>query len=167
MYYATDCHISAKSQGQTQVSSPLNARDENVGFMGPLKNNGFRMKKKKILYIEDDTDIADIVVEIMRFEEYEVIIDNGKLMYKHLKEHDIGLILMDEGLSWCWGSTLCKELRERDDTAHIPIIMISAVREIDDIAQHCGANAYIRKPFEIYDIIDAVNQYYPKADPTV
>ncbi len=40
--------------------------------------------------------------------------------------------------------------------------MISAVREIDDIAQHCGANTYIRKPFDIYDVIDAVNAHYPK-----
>ncbi|MFC7522469.1 PleD family two-component system response regulator [Parapedobacter sp. GCM10030251] len=123
--------------------------------------------KKKILYIEDDPDMADIVAEIMQYEEYEVITDSGKSMYKYLKNNDIGLILMDEGLSWCWGSNLCRELRSNEETANIPIIMISAVREIDDIAQHCGANAYIRKPFEIYDVIDAVNDYYPKHDPAM
>ena len=123
--------------------------------------------KKKILYIEDDPDMADIVSEIMQYEEYEVITDSGKAMHKLLKENDIGLVLMDEGLSWCWGSNLCKELRSDERTADIPIIMISAVREIDDIAQHCGANAYIRKPFEIYDVIDAVNIYYPKDDLSV
>lgn len=120
--------------------------------------------KKKILYIEDDPDMAEIVSEIMQYEEYDVITDNGKLMHKLLRDNEIGLILMDEGLSWCWGSSLCKELRSSEETANIPIIMISAVREIDDIAQHCGANAYIRKPFEIYDVIDAVNDYYPKDD---
>jgi len=118
--------------------------------------------KKKILYIEDDPDMADIVAEIMQFEDYEVLTDSGKSMHKLLKDHDIGLILMDEGLSWCWGSSLCKELRSNEATSTIPIIMISAVREIDDIAQHCGANAYIRKPFEIYDVIDMVNDYYPQ-----
>jgi len=123
--------------------------------------------KKKILYIEDDPDMADIVAEIMQYEEYEVITDSGKSMYKYLKNNDVGLILMDEGLSWCWGSNLCRELRSNEETANIPIIMISAVREIDDIAQHCGANAYIRKPFEIYDVIDAVNDYYPKHDPAM
>ncbi len=119
---------------------------------------------KKILYIEDDADMADIVSEIMRYEEYEVITDCGKSMYKVLAEHQVGLILMDEGLSWCWGSNLCRELRANEKTTNIPIIMISAVREIDDIAQHCGANAYIRKPFDIYDVIDAVNDYYPQDD---
>ncbi len=121
--------------------------------------------KKKILYIEDDPDMADIVSEIMQFEDYEVITDSGKSMYRLLKHHDVGLILMDEGLSWCWGSSLCKELRENEQTADIPIIMISAVREINDIAQHCGANAYIRKPFEIYDVIDAVNDHYRWREP--
>ncbi|SEL28029.1 response regulator [Parapedobacter koreensis] len=120
--------------------------------------------KKKILYIEDDPDMADIVAEIMQYEAYEVIIDSGKSMYKLLKDNDIGLILMDEGLRWCWGSNLCKELRLNEETATIPIIMISAVRDIDNIAQHCGANAYIRKPFEIYDVIDVVNEHYPSND---
>jgi DNA-binding response OmpR family regulator len=123
--------------------------------------------KKKILYIEDDPDMADIVSEIMQFEAYEVITDSGKSMHRLLKDNDFGLILMDEGLSWCWGSSLCNEIRSNARTAHIPIIMISAVREIDDIAQHCGANAYIRKPFEIYDVIDVVNDYYPKDDSPV
>jgi len=120
--------------------------------------------KKKILYIEDDPDMAEIVSEIMQFEQYDVITDSGKSMYKFLADEQIGLILMDEGLSWCWGSNLCRELRANEETAHIPIIMISAVREIPDIAENCGANAYIRKPFEIYDVIDAINQHYPKTD---
>ena len=118
--------------------------------------------RKKSLYIEDDPDMADIVAEIMQFEDYEVLTDSGKSMYKLLKDNDVGLILMDEGLSWCWGSSLCKELRSNEKTADIPIVMISAVREIDNIAAHCGANAYIRKPFEIYDVIDVVNDHYAR-----
>jgi len=116
--------------------------------------------KKKILYIEDDTDMADVVAEIMQFEDYEVLTDSGKSMYKLLNTNDFGLILMDEGLSWCWGSSLCKELRTNEKTADIPIVMISAAREIDSIAARCGANAYIRKPFEIYDVIDVINDHY-------
>jgi len=120
--------------------------------------------KKKILYIEDDADMAEIVSEIMQYEQYEVITDSGRSMYKYLADEQIGLILMDEGLSWCWGSNLCRELRSKEETANIPIIMISAVREIPHIAENCGANAYIRKPFEIYDVIDAINAHYPKSD---
>src|SRR5690606_33545362 len=110
--------------------------------------------------IEDDPDMADIVAEIMQFEGYEVLTDSGKAMHKLLQDNDVGLMLTDEGRSWCWWSSLCKELRPDDNPADIPIVMISAVREIDNIAEHCGANAYIRKPFEIYDVIDVVNNHY-------
>lgn len=120
--------------------------------------------KKKILYIEDDADMAEIVSEIMQYEQYEVITDSGRSMYKYLADGQVGLILMDEGLSWCWGSNLCRELRSKKETANIPIIMISAVREIQHIAENCGANAYIRKPFEIYDVIEAINAHYPESD---
>lgn len=116
--------------------------------------------RKKILYIEDDPDMVDIVAEIMQFEDYEVFADSGKSMHKLLKDHGIGLILMDEALSWCWGSSLCKELKSSRETANIPVILISAVREIDNIAEQCGADGYIRKPFEIYDVIDTVNEHY-------
>lgn len=115
---------------------------------------------KKILYAEDDGDMLDIVSEFMRFEDYEVITDNGKTIQKKLKQHEIGLILLDENLTWGWGSDLCRELRDNKETADIPIVLISALKDIDEIAGQCGANAYIRKPFDIYDVIDMVNLHY-------
>lgn len=120
------------------------------------------MLKKTILYIEDDHDMKDVVCDIMAYEDYEVITDSGKSMNKILKSREIGLILMDEALSWGWGSDLCYELKEREDSRHIPVVMISASSEIAEIAQRCGAVAYIQKPFEMYDVIDIVNEYYPR-----
>ncbi|MGK6351547.1 response regulator [Parapedobacter sp. DT-150] len=115
---------------------------------------------KKILYAEDDGDMLEVVSEFMQFEEYEVITDNGKSIKKKLKQHPIGLILLDENLNWGWGSDLCRELKADDETANIPVILISAMRNIDEIAQECGADAYIRKPFDIYDVIDVVNEHF-------
>lgn len=115
---------------------------------------------KKILYAEDDSDMLDIVSEFMRFEDYEVITDNGKSIQKKLKQHDVGLILLDENLNWGWGSDLCRELRANSETADIPVVLISALKDVDAIAEQCGANAYIRKPFDIYDVIDMINLHY-------
>ncbi|GGH04237.1 hypothetical protein GCM10007415_45640 [Parapedobacter pyrenivorans] len=118
------------------------------------------MMKKKILYAEDDGDMLDIVSEFMQFEDYEVITDNGKTIQKKLEQHEIGLILLDENLSWGWGSDLCRALRGNKETADIPVVLISALKDVDEIAEECGANAYIRKPFDIYDVIDVVNLHY-------
>lgn len=116
--------------------------------------------KKQILYVEDDGDMLEVVAEFMQFEDYQVITDCGRSLDKKLKQYAIGLILLDENLNWGWGSDLCRGLKTNEETAHIPVILISAVQNIDKIAELCGADAYIRKPFDIYDVIDVVNQYY-------
>lgn len=116
--------------------------------------------KKQILYVEDDGDMLEVVAEFMQFEDYQVITDCGRSLDKKLRQYAIGLILLDENLNWGWGSDLCRELKENDRTAHIPVILISAIQNIDQIAEVCGADAYIRKPFDIYDVIDVVNQHY-------
>lgn len=122
--------------------------------------------KKQILYVEDDGDMLEVVAEFMQFEDYQVITDCGRSLDKKLAQYAIGLILLDENLNWGWGSDLCRELKENDRTSHIPVILISAVQNIDQIAEACGADTYIRKPFDIYDVIDVVNQYYLNAQAT-
>ncbi len=116
--------------------------------------------KKQILYVEDDGDMLEVVAEFMQFEDYQVITDGGKSLEKKLKQYAIGLILLDENLNWGWGSDLCLGLKADERTAHIPVVLISAVQNIEEIAEACGADAYIRKPFDIYDVIDVVNQHY-------
>lgn len=115
---------------------------------------------KKILYVEDDGDMLEVVAEFMQFDDYHVVTDSGKSIDKILKQHAFGLILLDENLSWGWGSDICRSLRADGKTASLPIVLISAARNIDEIAEECGADAYIRKPFDIYDVIDVVNAYY-------
>lgn len=122
--------------------------------------------KKQILYVEDDGDMLEVVAEFMQFEDYQVITDCGKSLDKKLKQYAIGLILLDENLNWGWGSDLCRGLKADERTAHIPVILISAVQNIDKIAELCGADAYIRKPFDIYDVIDVVNQHYLNPEAT-
>ncbi|MGV3762233.1 response regulator [Parapedobacter sp.] len=116
--------------------------------------------KKQILYVEDDGDMLEVVAEFMQFEDYQVITDCGRSIAKKLKQYAIGLILLDENLNWGWGSDLCRELKANEQTAHIPIVLISAVQNIDKIAELCGADAYVRKPFDIYDVIDVVNLHF-------
>lgn len=116
--------------------------------------------KNKLLCIEDDVDLSKLIAEIMEYEQYEVITDNGKSLAKILAEHPIGLILMDERLYWTTGSNLCIELKKNPRTAHIPVIMVSAARNIDAISKSCGAEGFIKKPFDLYEAIDMVAKHF-------
>lgn len=114
----------------------------------------------KLLYIEDDKDVSDLITEIMEYEQYEVIADNGKALFKILEENRIGLILLDQRLYWTTGSELCIALKSNPETKDIPVIMISASPHIAQISRSCGAVGYIRKPFDMYEAIDMVAKYF-------
>jgi len=124
-----------------------------------LTNFGLILKNK-LLYIEDDRDVSELIAEIMEYEHYEVIIDNGKSMFNILRENQIGLILLDQRLFWTTGSALCMELKANPETKDIPVIMISSAANIEDIARSCGAVGFIKKPFDMYDAIDMVAKYF-------
>lgn len=118
--------------------------------------------KNKLLYIEDDKDISELIAEILEYEHYEVITDNGKSMFQILKENQVGLILLDQRLFWTTGSQLCMELKANPETKDIPVIMISSAANIEDIAQSCGAIDFIKKPFDMYDAINMVAKYFQR-----
>src|SRR5690606_32638158 len=117
----------------------------------PLLRFRNTMPEKTILYIEDDESTAEVVTEIMKLESYQVITDNGHQMHHIIRRQPIGLILMDENLSWCWGSSLCNEVKENPISSHIPVILVTSAKDIDKIARSCGADDYLAKPFNIYD----------------
>ncbi|MFC3196397.1 two-component system response regulator [Parapedobacter deserti] len=116
--------------------------------------------KHKLLYIEDDKDVSELIAEIMEYENYEVITDNGKAMFEIIKENPIGLILLDQRLFWTTGSQLCLALKANPATKDIPVIMISSAIDIADIARSCGAVDFIKKPFDMYHAINMVAKYF-------
>jgi len=108
-------------------------------------------KQKKLLIIEDDADILDILKIIFQTE--------GYLVYTSLcgeKTQDVidmapDLILLDIRLSAFGkeGAEICKQLKAEQLTWKIPVILLSAETDIRAVCSACGANDYIRKPFDV------------------
>jgi DNA-binding response OmpR family regulator len=115
---------------------------------------------KKILVIEDDKDIRDTIVYILEEENYEVISSEDSRILRSLDVHKPDLILLDNWLTdWksdANGQQLSKELKSNPATNHIPVIIISAVSNIKEIAEAGMANGYLRKPFDLADLVDIV-----------
>lgn len=119
---------------------------------------GFKMKN--ILCVDDDTDFAAMVADILKPEGYNVKIDTGKNMHSILRTGKFGLVLLDERLMWMWGSDLCMELKQSPLTSHIPVAMVSASDDIAKIKERCGAEAYVKKPFELMHFLHLVDELY-------
>ncbi len=117
----------------------------------------------KIMVIEDDTDIRETMVYALEDAKYEVIASEDAGIIKFLNQHNPDLILLDNWLSdWksdASGEQISKQLKTNPATSHIPIIMVSAVSNISEIAKAGMADAFLRKPFDLKELIEMVKKY--------
>ena len=118
---------------------------------------------KKILVIEDDKDIRDTIVYILQEENYEVIASEDSKILKSINDYKPNLILLDNWLTdWksdANGQQLSKGLKLDPATSHIPVIIISAVSNIKEIAEAGLADGYLRKPFDLNELIGIVQHH--------
>lgn len=121
---------------------------------------------KKILVIEDDKDIRDTLVYVLEEQGYEVVSSEEAKILKLLDTIKPDMILLDNWLTeWksdANGQQISKQLKSNPATSHIPIVIISAVSNIQEIAEAGMADDYLRKPFNLTDIIEIVKKYADK-----
>jgi two-component system phosphate regulon response regulator PhoB len=122
---------------------------------------------QKILVIEDDTDIRDAIVFILEEQNYEVISSADSKILKSVLHFNPDMIIMDNWLTeWksdANGQQLSKQLKTDPATSHIPVIIISAVSNIKEIAEAGLADAYLQKPFDVDSLIRMVEKFISQA----
>src|SRR6185503_4824858 len=114
---------------------------------------------KRILVADDDPAIVESTRLIL--EEFGYDVDttvDGETIYKMEKDFP-DLLLLDMWMSGQDGREICKYLKKEEATKDIPIIMISASRDIKVSAKESGANDFIEKPYEMDDLINLVKKY--------
>lgn len=117
----------------------------------------------KILVIEDNPDIKEVLDYILVDEGYEVMAFSDASSLEVLDQLKPDLILIDEILADVRGSDLIKKLKVCPISGQIPVILISAMPGLKEIAEECGATAYIEKPFDIDTITEVIkNILLPK-----
>lgn len=112
-----------------------------------------------IYVVEDDKNIQEIEIFALTNAGYQVVgFECGKDFYQKLEERIPDLILMDVMLPDEDGLSIVKKLRERIDTANVPVIMVTAkTAEIDKVkGLDIGADDYMTKPFGVMELISRV-----------
>ena len=107
-----------------------------------------------ILIVEDDKELAELLADFLRDEEYTVsCVDSGERALQLFEKYGAKLVVLDVGLPDVNGFAVCSKLREKADT---PILIVSARTNKEDKLNgfDLGADDYIEKPYDI-DILIA------------
>ena len=110
-------------------------------------------EKQKVLIVDDDENIAELISLYLTKECYETkIVTDGEAALKIFPEFKPNIILLDLMLPGMDGYQVCRELRA---TSQVPIIMLSAKGEIFDkeLGLQLGAPHNMIKPFDTKEII--------------
>jgi DNA-binding response OmpR family regulator len=119
-------------------------------------------KKQTILVIDDTQAILDAIKEILSLEGYSVVTAENEGQVKRLledKKFIPDLVLLDVLLSGQDGRIVAQNLKNHPQTAHVPIIMMSAHPGVSKTIADSGAEDFIPKPFEIDDLIAKIKKY--------
>lgn len=115
----------------------------------------------KILIAEDERDIRDLITFTLRFAGFEVVpTSNGAEALEKAREVKPDLIMMDVRMPRMTGYEACRELKQRDDVKHIPVVFLSAKGQDVEMQAglEAGAIAYILKPFAPDDLTRRVGE---------
>jgi CheY-like chemotaxis protein len=118
--------------------------------------------KKKILVADDNPAILDALKIMLEEEGYEVETTVDGATAQDIKEPLPDLLLLDIWMSGIDGRDICKHLKSSAATKHIPVIMISATKDIEQIAKDSGADDCVSKPFQIEHLLAIVAKYVNK-----
>lgn len=117
---------------------------------------------RRILAVDDDNDIVEVIKIILEDEGYEVsTLTNGRNLFNVISTIKPHLILLDVMLAGMDGRELCKAIKAHDIFKDIPVVMISASHNLQNILKLPGSpNDFLSKPFDIQGLINKVNAQF-------
>jgi len=125
------------------------------------------MQKYRVLIVEDEQDIAQLIKHTLERSgkaEAEVV-GSGDAALKAVSARPPDLVILDLNLPVLGGLDVCRLLRQRSDARHLPIIMLTAKSSEGDrvIGLEMGADDYVTKPFSLRELTARVTAVLRRA----
>lgn len=116
-------------------------------------------RKKNILIADDNPAILDALEIMLEEGGYAVETTLNGDAAQDMKEPFPDLLLLDIGMSGTDGRDICKLLKSGALTKNIPVVMISATKDLEQIAKDSGADDFIAKPFQMEHLLSTVARH--------
>ncbi len=122
-------------------------------------------KKKRVLLVDDEVDFVEALRVRLEDSNYEVIVAyDGEEGLERAEREEPDLIILDIMLPKIGGFDVCRKLKIDENFKNIPIIMLSAKFQANDInfGMTMGADAYITKPLEPQVLLAKMRELFDK-----
>jgi len=115
------------------------------------------MDAKKIMVCDDDQGVLDVIEMMLDSSGYTAFTEiNSTNLISEIKKNEPDLILLDLWMPVLSGDQVVRAIRADQNISHLPVIILSASRDGDDIAMEAGADAFLSKPFDMDELIDTI-----------
>ncbi|WP_164849951.1 response regulator transcription factor [Mucilaginibacter limnophilus] len=113
---------------------------------------------KRILVLDDNQDILDIVHETLAYEQFEVkSTPDGEDVMPLVEKFSPDLVILDYRVAGKNGGELCKQIKTHPHFGNIPVIIFSAYVNNSSELFAYGCDAIINKPFDLGELVQKVN----------
>ena len=117
-------------------------------------------KTTKILVVDDDSGIGEMLKTLLEFYGYEVDVTEKPLKAEELiQEKKIDIVLLDMLISGVDGTDVCAGIRQNPEISETPVLMMSALHDAGPKCKKAGANDFIAKPFEVEVLPKELKKY--------
>ena len=127
------------------------------------------MNPKPILVVDDEPAILDMIAELLRYEGYQVVTtSDGSVALAQVKVDPPALILLDLMMPGMSGWQVIAALKASPQTQAIPVVLLSARRDLAATASELEVVTFLAKPFDIDELLSIVHTHvYSDAHPNV
>ena len=119
------------------------------------------MAQKEVLIVDDEVSVTELFSMMLEMEGYGVqVVHNVKDAIQVLEKDSPDLILLDIMMPIASGLELCRHVRRTPTLASIPIIILSAKSQLEEVQEglEAGANLYLLKPVSKNELVQAVRK---------
>ncbi len=111
----------------------------------------------KILVADDQPAILDVLQQILEMDGYDVVAasDGAKVLHlMHTEQPD--LLLLDIWLPGRDGREICRQIKQQETLCLIPVLLMSAHQDVQQIVAQVGADGFIQKPFQMSTLLTTI-----------
>lgn len=113
---------------------------------------------RRVLIVEDEQDVADLVADVLTLEGCEVRCTSGETAMHDTLDFQPHVMLLDLMMPVVDGFEVARRLHANDRTRDLPVIVMTAMHDAAARAAEIGTPHFLAKPFDIGELIEAVEE---------